>query len=410
METIFTGIAVVIDDEIGKDRAIDNLISQINKRKMPCLTYDQLPETDVINHFNGISFLILDWKLHNGNVASDITEGVSLPGAVSEANIRENIYFLKALIKSCFVPIFIFTNESKDDVISTLKQHGLYDENGCNRIFVKSKSELSGKNNTARTRLFSTINKWAKRNPSVYVLKIWEGEYQEAKDKLFNDFFNISPYWPQILWKTFTDDGVNKSFALGEIITRNIYTRMSPFEFPDEILKKPGRKITKEEMRKVLEGERFVTKDDLHGDLIEPGDVFRKSSGKIYLNIRPACDTTIRDDRDSIMLYVLTGTKLSPQKEKEVYNNKYGEFNEQHNQAIVLSIQGKTYDFRFKDLKLIEWNDLKEKLIGRLLPPYITRIQQRYALYLQRQGLPRTPEIAVLGNGGSATPGETTGS
>jgi len=406
METVFTGIAVVIDDEIGQDRAIDNLISQINKRRMPCLTYDQLPETDVIDHFNGISFLILDWKLHNSNAVSDTTEGVRLPEGVSEANIRENIDFLKALIKSCFVPIFIFTNESKDDVISKLKEHSLYHENGCNRIFVKNKSELSGKNNTARTRLFKTINEWVKMNPSVYVLKIWEREYQEAKDKLFNDFFKISPYWPQILWKTFTDDGVNKSFALGEIITRNIYTRMSPFEFSDEILKKSSREISKEEMRKVLEGERFVAKDELHDDLIEPGDVFKKSSGKIYLNIRPACDTTSRDGQD-IILYVLTGTKLSPRKEKEIYNNKYGGFNEQHNQAIVLPIQGKTYDFRFKDLELIKWNDLKDKRIGRLLPPYITRIQQRYALYLQRQGLPRTPELAVIGNGGSDSSDET---
>jgi len=96
---------------------------------------------------------------------------------------------------------------------------------------------------------------------------------------------------------------------------------------------------------------------------------------------------------------------LSQKKEKEIYNNKYGEFNEQHNQAIVLSIQGKTYDFRFKDLELIKWDDLKDKRIGRLLPPYITRIQQRYALYLQRQGLPRTPELAILGNGVTGTDG-----
>jgi hypothetical protein len=35
---------------------------------------------------------------------------------------------------------------------------------------------------------------------------------------------------------------------------------------------------------------------------------------------------------------------------------------------------------------------LKDKRIGRLLPPYITRIQQLFGLYFQRIGLPRTPD------------------
>ena len=383
---------------------------------MPCLTYDQLPEPESIDHFNGISFLILDWKL----AAPDIMEGVRLPEGVSEANISENIEFLEKLIKSCSVPIFIFTNESKDDVISTLQERGLYNEHGCNRIFVKNKSELSGKSNTARTRLFNTINKWAKRNPSVYVLKIWEGEYQEAKDKLFNDFFNISPYWPQILWKTFTDDGVNKSRELGEIITRNIYTRMSPSEFSDEILKKRGKGIKKDAIRKVLEGERFIGLDHLDKDDIATGDMFREeyedngtTKSRYYLNIRAQCDLMRSSNPGKIELYCLKGRVLN----EKTINKKTGipfiegQFIEKVNHAIVGCIDdGQIIEFLFRDLKVKKWRDIEGKRIGRLLPPYITRIQQRYALYLQRQGLPRTPEIAVLGNGGSATPGETTGS
>lgn len=112
----------------------------------------------------------------------------------------------------------------------------------------------------------------------------------------------------------------------------------------------------------------------------------------MYLNIRPACDTISRDGND-IILYLLTGDKLTPKQEKVIYNKKYGNFYEQHNQAIVMSIQGAMYNFKFKDLELKEWSSLKDKRIGRLLPPFITSIQQRYALYLQRQGLPRIPKM-----------------
>ena len=43
-EAFSSGIAVVIDDEIDHPQAnINNLISQIEKRKMPCLKYRKIP-------------------------------------------------------------------------------------------------------------------------------------------------------------------------------------------------------------------------------------------------------------------------------------------------------------------------------------------------------------------------------
>ena len=38
---------------------------------------------------------------------------------------------------------------------------------------------------------------------------------------------------------------------------------------------------------------------------------------------------------------------------------------------------------------------VRSKRVGRLLHPYLTRVQQRYALYTQRQALPRVPPSAV---------------
>ena len=51
--------------------------------------------------------------------------------------------------------------------------------------------------------------------------------------------------------------------------------------------------------------------------------------------------------------------------------------------------------FDFRRFHVKQFSEVKDLRIGRLLHPYLTRIQQRYALYLQRQGLPRIPEKAV---------------
>ena len=58
-------------------------------------------------------------------------------------------------------------------------------------------------------------------------------------------------------------------------------------------------------------------------------------------------------------------------------------------------VEGKTVRFDFRKFQVKQFSDVKDQRIGRLLHPYLTRIQQRYALYLQRQGLPRIPEEAV---------------
>ena len=68
------------------------------------------------------------------------------------------------------------------------------------------------------------------------------------------------------------------------------------------------------------------------------------------------------------------------------------------NTIIFSMLEGRSYDFRFKDLVIENWGQLKDKRIGRLLPPYITRLHQRYAYYLHRPGLPRIPEGVIIPN------------
>jgi hypothetical protein len=396
---LLKGIAVIVDDEINKKRAnINNLVSQIEKRKMPYLAYKQLPEGDIVEHFSNISFLLLDWKLRSEGLTEFVTQGVKAPPLIDTAETDEIVAFLKKLRESCFTPVFIFTNESVDTVKRVLGRHGLYRDDRSNYIFVKSKKELTG-----RTRLFRTIEEWISKTPSVYALMAWEKEYRKAINKLFHEFYDLSPNWPIILWKAFVEDGVNMSLELGEVIARNLHSRMTPFTFDDKILNKRGKKVPKEEVRKVLEGERFTESTGLHEDSICAGDVFN-IDGHVFLNIRPDCDCVV--DRGAsasgtdldVDLYLIRGSKMTIHKERKAYRKKYGNFEEIDSQSIAFSIiKGKTYDFRFKNLEIRKWSEIKATRVGRLLPPYITRVQQRYSLYLQRQGLPRTPEVAVLG-------------
>ena len=54
---LFNGIAIIIDDEIGvKDKRINNIIKQIEKKNIPCVMYKELPNSEIINHFQGINF------------------------------------------------------------------------------------------------------------------------------------------------------------------------------------------------------------------------------------------------------------------------------------------------------------------------------------------------------------------
>lgn len=395
---LFSGIAIVIDDEIGDKKAnINDLISQIKKHNVPYLTYTELPSPSITKHFDGISFLLLDWYLPSKTIAGLTIDGVTIPASVSDYSIEENIDFLKKIRESCFTPIFIFTNEEVETVKNKLIENGLYQDNKPNYIFVKSKKDLIGPK-----KLFNTINEWIRKTPSIYVLKAWEKEYKKSKNKLFYDFYEMSPNWPIVLWKSFAVDCANMSLELGEVITRNLYSRMMPFAFDSNILSKRRKKAPRDEVRKVLQGERFIIDKGLHKDTIAVGDIF-KISDKTYINIRPDCDCILGRDTtdgktDDVDLYLLKGNKLTTNQEKKKYRTTYGNFEEIDNESIVFNmIDGKTFKFAFKNLTVEKWSSIKDKRIGRLLPPYITRMQQRYALYLQRQGLPRIPDSAVLG-------------
>lgn len=399
---LFKGIAIVIDDEVNNSKAHDirNILNQITDQNIPLLAYESIPDEKVILHFQNLSFVLLDWRLIKQDItAEDLEAGAKVPATLEQHEATENIEFIKKLKDVCFCPIFIFTNEDKADVIAKLEEGKLYATGKPSHIFVKSKADLQN-----GTKLFDVIESWLKETPSVYVLKEWEREYQKCKNRLFSEFQELSPVWPQIMWNNFDVDGGNKSLELGELISRNLQTRMAPFEFDDELLKAEGVVVEREELRRVLEGERFLK--GLHPDAISTGDIFKESyeDGEVtkyryWLNIRAQCDL-VRTDNPS--LYCIPGYILTQNAKGKIENISFnnGEYLEKNNHAIVPFIDdGKILEFKFSGFEIRDLNSLKTKQINRigcLLPPYITKIQQRYALYIHRQGLPRIPDAAIF--------------
>ena len=73
-----------------------------------------------------------------------------------------------------------------------------------------------------------------------------------------------------------------------------------------------------------------------------------------------------------------------------------GEFIEKKHCCYIAFVKGGILQFSLKELYIRPWNEIKDQRIGRLLPPYITRVQQKYAHYLQRQGLPSIPKQAII--------------
>ena len=391
VKELFKGIALIIDDEIHEENStINPILTQIQRWNIPYLKYDKLPPCEIIENLKGISFVLLDWKLNSSISPSELLKGVNLPKRVQESDEDDNIAFLTQLKNECFCPIFIFTNENVDEIKTRLKQERLYSDKKCNIFLIKSKSDFQTKNS-----LSNELDKWLKENPSIYLLKEWDNAYQNAKTKLFIDFQRRSSYWPSILWKTYSEDGVNPSSELGDLLDRNIKSQITPMSLDSEIFNNDNIKYDKIEILDCLSRQRFIDNSFLDSDTPNTGDVF-DFDDSFFINIRPCCDLISRGNKasnDKIELYLLKSMKIDEIKEiKDLFSEKYGNFKSSDAEYIVYPFY-KKYLMKIKFRKLLQkqWKEMKDKRIGCLLPPFLTSLQMKYSAYLQRQGLPRLP-------------------
>ena len=395
LKDLMSGIAVVIDDALDpespasnngdRDRIV-NIVALFEKEWCtPFYRASRMPPDDTWdNLLKSASFVLLDWKLWQGSASELETHGV-----------EKNLEFLERA-KDHSVPVFIFTNEDPDDIAYRLER--IYEGDSLKKsfVFIQRKSELLSNDSL---NLECVLN-WVTENASVYTLKKWDQLFSVARRSLFSSMYAVSPDWPRVFWHAYQADGVDPSLGLTQLISDGLCGRMRTIAFTQEVLDSQNHddlEVPPNDLRALIEATTFratATDDD-----IRCGDLFKLPKGKYLLNIRPDCDCVPRDDlkRDDVELYCIKGKKMRESEVTRAFGG--GHFRERPDQSIVFAAtEGRSIRFRFKDLRVKTFGELRDQRIGRLLHPYLTRIQQRYGLYLQRQGLPSVPAGAVSTN------------
>ncbi len=425
---IFNGIAVIVDNKIEDvDSSIYRIKTLIEAKNIPVVSYSDIPSEDVIASFDRASFIILDWDYSDGELGQEEGERLSIPEELKQETEKRLVSFIRKLLSDTFVPIFIFTGKSEDMVTDSLRDESLWRDEGPNRIFVKQKSDIH-----TEEALFSSIEEWVKSMPSVYVLKCWEGAARQAKTAMFNELYDCSPNWTGIIWEMLKGDSRDNIKEFGDFVTRQFVNRIGEYTFEENIISKEPA-VNADELLRVVQGERYITYTKPQV-MAYTGDLFREDD-TYYLNVRAQCDLAREPDPE---LYLISGKALSAadialedirltsDKRLHVDNLSYTldevdaifgsvaklkklnyAIAKQKNKAFFShgNIIGKKIEiiipciaeqgalkFSLDIAKMQKYSEIRGKLIGRILPPYITQIQQSCASHIVREGVMPTPK------------------
>lgn len=301
--------------------------------------------------------------------------------------------------------------------------------------FLKQKTDVASEED-----LFTAISEWVKKMPSVYVLKEWEAVIRRAQNSMFNELYSYSPNWAKIIWDMLKADSRDNQREFGDFVTKQLTNRIAGYTF-DENTINTDDDVCIEELLSVVEGERYIrcSQPQLQA---YTGDLFYEpTTDTYYLNIRAQCDLARTGDP---ALYLIKGKELSDedivtedikltsdqilhlsaktrysltelceicQNEEELikvnslfraYKNDAfftnGNIIGKKSEIIIACVAGKkALKFRLDIHQVKKYNQMKDKLIGRILPPYITQIQQSCANHIVREGIMPTPE-AIFGS------------
>lgn len=439
VKKLFSGIAVIIDNEVDvKETPIYKIRTTITDSNIPVVAYNNIPSNEIVGSLRNASFIILDWNFLDEPMGELDTERMGLFGAseLKEQKREELIDFIKVLLNELFVPIFIFSGVDISEVEDVLCENGIYIKGKANRIFVKSKTDVE-----SEVQLFQCIEEWLKEMPSIYAMKEWDKVFQTTKNSMFREWYHYSPQWVSVIWKMLKEDSSEVQDEFGQFLTRNMVNRIPEFQFEEELFALEGN-VAALELKKVIERERYIEYRENVPEQAYTGDLF-KDGDTYYLNIRAQCDLARKDD--TVPLYLIKGRALDAQdivtedirlvSEGELkfpnraytlnqlqeicesasdeeggtvqgleeineqfrnYRNlvffSHGEILEKKPEVILACVDnGKIIKFRL-DLAIKKFKEIKDKRIGRVLPPYITRIQQKCSQHIIREGTMPIPK------------------
>jgi hypothetical protein len=382
---------VFIDDEIDQQETqASQLLKAIQASGRPVWASPELPSADKqkewFAHWQTLSFVVIDWDLSPGS------NGGMGNSTLSDFERRKLFDFLADLMAVIYCPVFIISREDVGDIRRQVAENErMLNKAGevDSRIAVFPKEVLMED-------IIGNLTKRVEESPALSVLRTWEQEFDAARNRLFIDFNNMEPDWPVYVWRMALADHVDPAFELSSVISSNLLTRVNPVAFDDTIVNDQDAAVSGAAMRKVSQGRTFVQASRLSSRMVFPGDIFKLDGdepGELWINISPVCQTVLRPAADGsdpkpVRLHLIKGIRAdvsSRNRFRDLENVAKGPTGE----VVHTLLDESPYRFEFGSAIFQEWEDIKESRIGRLLPPYVTRLQQKHSAYLQSEGLPR---------------------
>jgi hypothetical protein len=199
----------------------------------------------------------------------------------------------------------------------------------------------------------------------------------------------MEPNWPGYVWKSANDDSVDQAYELASVISANLLTRFDPVIFDEAVLQSFSGDVPAS-VRRVLQGRTFAPESQLPKSMVLPGDTFELTgadAGEVWINVSPACHTLGRDG-DAIRLHMVRGSRLDMPATKGAFSAMAHDHALPNHLLVHTFRDEHPYSFDFRESEMRPWEEIKEFRIGRLLPPFVTRLQQLNAAYMQSEGLP----------------------
>lgn len=321
LQELFTGIGIVIDDNVNAPIDSDDRIVKIVKNledecHIPLVKYETIPDTEILNHCQSINFILLDWSL--------LGDVPGIVGSEAEKSSHEDIIaFLNVAKDKCFAPIFLFSNED----IPTIEKQIRKAVTGNLPILFKSKSELFDANNNFL--FWDSLEEWVNSKSGIYVQKTWNQSFEKARVDFMISLNKTSAHWPKVISKTAELDSVSPSDEINNLIIQNLLSRMEPVKFDLEQIELDTKPAQPNDLISILEFQRFCPVSSL-SEHHSTGDVYKKDD-KLYINIRPACDCVPREGYDE-NLHLL---ECNPHGKKTNFIPKYGNYSEKDNEVII---------------------------------------------------------------------------